>query len=420
MSVSRRKFMGIVSAAALATNTMGLACRGGMIESAINTANQPLSGSDPLGVRSDFPVANETVYLNTPYISPTPTPAIDETNRFLTAKAQDPLHLNDMLAETEAVREKFARMVHADLGEIGILSSTSEGENIVANSMNLEPGDNVVIDDLHYTTSLVLYSQLAETTGVETRIVRNVDGVADTEAFAEMVDDKTKLISIAWVSNRNGYRHDLKSLASLAHAHSSYLYVDAVQGVGMLDLDIKESGVDFLTTGSYKWLLGGFGVAPFYVREGLMDIIRPDRYGWRMVQETLPDYKYQFFSDARKFGYATPAFGAIYQLSASLDYLLNVGVKNIEHHTVALAHRLRKELDKQGFQVLTPPSNNSAIVAFKHGSDHQEISKQIAEAGLRLSFRENNEQIRVGMALFNNMKDVDIFLTVTEGWAKII
>ena len=418
MSVSRREFMGIISATALATSTVGSACRNGTIESVANITKQSPTGSDPLNVRGDFPVVNETVFLNTPYISPTPTPAINATNQFLMAKARDPLLLGDMLAETKAVREKFAKMVHADPGEIGVVSSTSEGENIVANSMNLQAGDNVVIDDLHYTTSLVLYSQLAESTGVEIRIVRNKDGVADTESFAEMVDDKTKLISVAWVSNRNGYRHDLESLATLAHAHGSYLYVDAIQGVGMLNLDIKKSGVDFLTAGSYKWLLGGFGIAPFYVREDVMDIIRPDRYGWRMVQDRLSENQYQIFSDARKFGYATPAFGAVYQLSASLDYLLQVGVKYIENHTVPLANRLQAALAKQGFQVLTPPDNMSAIVAFKHGADYEKISKQIDEAGLRLSFRENNEQIRVGIALFNNMEDVDIFLDITEGWTK--
>jgi selenocysteine lyase/cysteine desulfurase len=332
------------------------------------------------------------------------------------AKGRSPILVGEMLEETRSTREKFARLVRAEVGEIGLVSSTSEGENIVANSLDLKSGDNVVIDDLHYSTSLVMYSQLSETTGMETRIVRNVDGVAAPEAFAEMVDDKTKLISVAWVSNRNGYRHDLKALADLAHAHGGYLYADAVQGVGMVDLDIKESGVDFLTTGTYKWLLGGYGIAPFYVREDVMDMVRPDRLGWRMVDERLPDNRYTIYKDARKFGYATPAFGAIYQLSASLDYLLNVGVDNIERHTVALAHRLHAGLTEQGFEVFTPPGTQSAIVSFKHGADHEQISSQLADANVRLSFRENGEQIRVGPALFNNEQEVDAFLNLTDGW----
>ena len=415
MSVSRREFMGIVSVATLA-GAAGAACGSDQAESTADATAQTPSGDDPLGVRADFPVVNESLYLNTPYMSPSPLSAIEAATRFVEAKARSPIMLGDMLAETQAAREKFARLVRAEVGEIGLVSSTSEGENIVANSLDLKSGDNVVIDDLHYSTSLVMYSQLAETTGVETRIVRNVDGVAAPEAFAEMVDDKTKLISVAWVSNRNGYRHDLKALADLAHAHGSYLYADAVQGVGMVDLDIKESGVDFLTTGTYKWLLGGYGIAPFYVREDVMDMVRPDRLGWRMVDERLPDNRYTIYKDARKFGYATPAFGAIYQLSASLDYLLNVGVDNIERHTVALAHRLHGGLTEQGFEVFTPPGTQSAIVSFKHGADHEQISSQLADANVRLSFRENGEQIRVGPALFNNEQEVDAFLNITDGW----
>ena len=415
MSVSRREFMGIVSVATLA-GAAGAACGNDQAESTADATAQTPSGDDPLGVRSDFPVVNESVYLNTPYMSPSPLSAIEATTRFVEAKGRSPILVGEMLEETRSTREKFARLVRTEVGEIGLVSSTSEGENIVANSLDLKSGDNVVIDDLHYSTSLVMYSQLSETTGVETRIVRNVDGVAAPEAFAEMVDDKTKLISVAWVSNRNGYRHDLKALADLAHAHGSYLYADAVQGVGMVDLDIKESGVDFLTTGTYKWLLGGYGIAPFYVREDVMDMVRPDRLGWRMVDERLPDNRYTIYKDARKFGYATPAFGAIYQLSASLDYLLNVGVDNIERHTVALAHRLHAGLTEQGFEVFTPPGTQSAIVSFKHGADHETISKQLDNAGVRLSFRENGEQIRVGPALFNNEQEVDAFLNVTDGW----
>ena len=417
MSVSRREFMGIVSVATLA-GAAGAACGSDQADSTADATAQTPSGDDPLGVRSDFPVVNESVYLNTPYMSPSPLPAIEATTRFVEAKGRSPILVGEMLEETRSTREKFARLVRAEVGEIGLVSSTSEGENIVANSLDLKSGDNVVIDDLHYSTSLVMYSQLSETTGMETRIVRNVDGVAAPEAFAEMVDDKTKLISVAWVSNRNGYRHDLKALADLAHAHDSYLYADAVQGVGMVDLDIKESGVDFLTTGTYKWLLGGYGIAPFYVREDVMDMVRPDRLGWRMVDERLPDNRYTIYKDARKFGYATPAFGAIYQLSASLDYLLNVGVDNIERHTVALAHRLHAGLTEQGFEVFTPPGTQSAIVSFNHGADHEQISSQLADGNVRLSFRENGEQIRVGPALFNNEQEVDAFLNITGGWTK--
>ena len=242
-------------------------------------------------------------------------------------------------------------------------------------------------------------------------------GTAPAEAFADHVDGRTRLVSVAWISHQNGYHHHLASLARLAHAHGSYLYADAVQGVGMLDLDVKEVGIDFLTTGTYKWLLAGHGVAPFYVREELLDVVAHDRYGHLHVSEELGGHRYRLYNDARKYGYATMAFESVYQLSAALDYLLRVGVNDIERHTVGLAHRLYDGLSAQGYDVLTPPGNRSAIVAFEHGRDIDMVRRSLDDARIKLSFKEAGTQLRAGIALFNTAEEIDLLLDVTSGWA---
>ena len=180
---------------------------------------------------------------------------------------------------------------------------------------------NVVIDDLHYDTTVFLYNHLVEANGIELRVIENAGGAATADAFARYVDDRTKIVSISWVSHQNGYQHDLKSLADLAHAHDAYLYVDAIQGVGAIGLDVRETDVDFFTVGGYKWLLAGFGIAPFYVRRELLGEIDMDRVGWRQLESEPEPGEYRFYEDARKFGYATPAFGAVYQMRAALDYV---------------------------------------------------------------------------------------------------
>jgi selenocysteine lyase/cysteine desulfurase len=406
MPVSRREFVHLVSATAAA----GIANR-----SLAQSMTTP-SHDDPLGIRKDFPVTREHVYFNSPYIAPSPTPVIDAVASFIRAKAEDPLTLGPMLNETRAVREKFARLVNADAGEIGLLSTTSEAGNIVTAALDLRPGDNVVIDDLHFDSTVVLYNHLREKNGVDVRVVKNVAGAIAPEAFAAMVDDRTRLISVSWISHQNGFRHDLKALASLAHAHSAYLFVDAIQGVGTLELDTKECDIDFFAAGTYKWLLGGFGVAPFFVRESLLEIIKPDRRGWRQVKSESANHEFEFYDDARKYGYATPAFAAVFQLSAALDYLAKIGVDTIEQHAVGLAQRIQRGLTEQGFNVLTPANNRSSIVAFEHGTDYASAQKQIDNANVRLSFREDNSQIRVGAALFNNESDVDRLLEITATW----
>ena len=305
-------------------------------------------------------------------------------------------------------------LVNADPGEIGLLSTTSEGENVVTAALDLRPGDNVVIDDLHYDTTVFLYNHLVERNGIEVRVVKNVDGAAPVEAFARHVDERTRIVSVSWVSHQNGYRHDLAALADLAHANGAYLYVDAIQGAGAVQLDVRETGVDFFTVGGYKWLLAGFGVAPFYVRRELLNAIGMDRIGWRQLESEPEPGEYRFYEDARKYGYATPAFGAIYQMRAALDYVLDVGVGRIESHVVPLANYLNSGLRALGFDVLTPEGNASPIVAFRHGVDPSLATTAFDRARVKISAREAGTQIRAGVALFNNRTDVDRLLEVAE------
>ena len=401
---TRRDFVSLLSAAV----TAGVAQPG--------LAAQEPSLADPFGLRNDFPVTKKFAYLNTPYIGPSPQVVVDSVKTFLQAKADNPTKLGPMLKVTSEVRRKFASLVNADVGEIGLLSTTSEGENIITAALDLRAGDNVVIDDLHYDTTLILYNQLAKSHGIELRIVASVDGAARADDFAELVDERTRLISVSWVSHQNGYRHDLKALAKLAHENDGYLYVDAIQGIGALDLDVRHEEVDFFTSGSYKWLYAGFGVAPFFVRSELLDKITPDRVGWRQVESETGPSQFHIYDDARKFGYATPAFAAVYQLDTALDYLSMHKVEAIEQHGVSLATRLNQTLREQGFDVLTPHSNRSTIVAFKHGIDAARAKRAIEDANIQVSFREQDSQIRAGIGIFNNDDDVDRLISVTRGW----
>ena len=418
MTPSRREFLGAVSAASLA----GLSCspvddaRAGFAGAAA-TGEQDSAADDPLGVREEFPVTRDLAYMDNAYITPSPNVVVEAGGAFLRAKASGPISLGDMLGETDRARAGFARLVGATEAEIGMLYATSDGENIVARALDLGAGDNVVIDDLHYETTYLLYQELARTAGVEVRRVQNRSGAAPVDLFASQVDDRTKLVSVAWVSHENGYRHDLKALAELAHASGAYLYADAIQGLGMLPLDVRETGIDFFTAGTYKWLLGGYGVAPFYVREELLDLVDVDRYGSLHVSEDLGDFRYRIHADARKYGYATFGFGAVYQLRAALDFLERVGIQNIENHTVPLAHRLREGLLEQGYSVWTPPENRSAIVTFDHGAQVDRVRRDLEAESVKVSLKRAGTQIRAGVALFNNEDDVERLLEVTGRWS---
>ncbi|HIA74222.1 MAG TPA: aminotransferase class V-fold PLP-dependent enzyme [Gemmatimonadetes bacterium] len=411
MTLSRREFISGVSAAAALSGVSPASLSG--VRPVVGIASK----DDPLGVRSDFPVVEQSVYLDSAYITPSPLQAVEAAQAFAEAKARDPVSLGGMLQETNLMRQRFATLIGASEMEIGVLFATSDGENIVSRALDLKQGDNVVIDDLHYDTTYLLCQQLAEQRGLEVRIVNSEAGGAPVDAFAEHVDRQTRLISVAWVSHQNGFRHDLAGLADLAHSNGAYLYADAIQGIGALDVDVRSTGIDFFTAGTYKWLLGGYGVAPFYVREELLERIGTDRFGSLNIAEELGQHRFRVYDDARKYGYATMGFGSVFQLRAALDYLLRVGVPNIEAHTVSLAQQLNTGLVGQGHDVWTPKDNRSPIVTFRHHRDITLVRSTLEEAGIRISFKAEGEELRAGIALFNNSDDIDKLLDVTGNWA---
>jgi selenocysteine lyase/cysteine desulfurase len=406
MTLSRREFAFAVPSAALLAG--------------LRTAP---SGDDPLGVRKDFPALDEITFLNTAYSGLLAQPVVDTGREWLESRARQEYYVPQWLEKTDETRRLFARFIGAGEDEIGFLYATSEGENVVVNSLDWKAGDNVVVNDLVYPSTPVILRRLEQTQGVELRMANHRSGATTIEDFARLVDDRTRLVSVALVSNISGYRHDMRALAELAHSHGAYLYADAVQAVGMGPLDVKALDIDFLTTGCYKWLGAGFGVAPFYVRRELLDRIHPQNVGWR-VEKRLGGYEYQHYRTAKKFEYASLAFGEVYQLAAALKYLESIGLDRIEAQSLALVEQLRKGLGARGFHILTPSGTRSSIVSFYIKEESPAAERILEDAKIKVSLQTGDRtdayggtapltRVRVSLSFFNNAGEVDRFLEVS-------
>ncbi len=367
---------------------------------------------DPLGVRADFPIVANRHYLNSAYIAPIPRAVLDAGREFLERKSLQSLQVGDLLRKNNEVRAQFAALINATPDEIALLYTTAEGENIVANNLDWAPGDNVVIDELHYDSEFVIYRALEARRGVELRIVKHRDGAVTAADFEPHVDRRTRLVSVAWVSHQNGFRHEMRPIADLAHANGAWFYTDAIQAVGMFPIDVRAAGVDFLCSGTYKWLLSGFGVAPFFIRRDLLERLPQDRFGEFSVERNLPDHRYELHRTAQRFDYASQAFAEVHMLSAALTYLQRVGVPRIEAHTVDLGRRLQDGLLAQGHRLFTPPGNRSSIVTFYPTKAPAEIRAALTAAHLEATVRDG--QVRVSPALFNTVDDVERFLAVAR------
>jgi selenocysteine lyase/cysteine desulfurase len=395
MDLSRRDFLGVTATAAVASFQQQGA----------------VTADDPLGVRKDFPALRELTFLNTAYTGLIPQVVVDAAREWTETRARRTYTVGEMLAKADEARKLYAAMIGAGEDEIALLSSTTEGENIVVNSLDFRAGDNVVYDDLVYPSTPAIYQRLADTQGVEIRVVKSRNGAAPVEEFRKLVNNRTRLISVAWINNNSGYRHDMKALADLAHSNGAYLYSDAVQFIGTGPVDIRAEGVDFCTAGTYKWLMAGFGVAAFYVRRELLDKIHSPYVGWRS-----PTASTKQPASARKLEYATLSFGDLYELAASLKYLQRIGLDKIETRSQVLATRFRNGLAARQLQIATPENNRSPIVSFYIRKPAAEAEKIIAAERVKVSFQSAAPltRVRVSLSFFNNEADVDRMFEVAE------
>ena len=392
MDLSRRDFLGVTASAAVAS-----------LQRTEPTVD------DPLGVRRDFPALRELTFLNTAYTGLIPQAVVDAAREWTDTRARRTYTVGEMLAKADEVRALYATMFGAGENEIAFLASTTEGENIVVNSVDFNAGDNVVYDDLVYPSTPVIYQRLAETRGVEIRVVKSRNGAAPVEDFKKLVDGRTRLISVAWVNNNSGYRHDMKALAALAHSHGAYLYSDAVQFIGTGPVDLRAEGVDFCTSGTYKWLMAGFGVAVFYVRRELVDRLNASSVGWR-----TPNSRSAQHGSAKKLEYATLSFGDIYELGAALKYLQRIGLDRIEARSQTLAKRFRSGLVERQIQIATPDNNRSPIVSFFIRKRPEEAARILDAERVKVSLQDVAPltRVRVSVSFFNAESDVDRMLDV--------
>jgi selenocysteine lyase/cysteine desulfurase len=394
MDLSRRDFLGVTAGAAVAS-----------LQQPAGTAG------DPLGVRKDFPALRDYTFLNTAYTGLIPQAVVDAAREWITNRATRTYTVGEMLAKGDEVRRLYAGMFGADEDEIAFVSSTSEGENIVVNSLDLEKGDNVVYDDLVYPSTPAIHKRLEAERRVEIRVVKSRNGAAPIEDFAKLVDKRTRLISVAWINNNSGYRHDMQALARLAHANGAFLYSDAVQFMGTGPVNLHAEDVDFCTSGSYKWLLAGFGVATLYVRRALVERMRPMNVGWR-TPPNFPEQQHRL----KKLEYATPSFGDLYELHASLTYLRRIGLDRIEAQSQALVRRLRQGLEARKISIATPDNTRSPIVSFFTRKRLAEVAKILEAERVKVSLQEVDAvtRVRVSLSFFNNDADVDRMLEVAS------
>lgn len=318
----------------------------------------------------------------------------------------------------DSVREKYAKLINADPDEICFVQSTTVGENLLLHALGIpERGGRIVTDELHFVGSLPTYSELAKR-GMDVVTLRAAeDGTIDLEKYEAAINEETRLVAVSHVSMLNGFQHDLKGLCELAHAKGAVVYADTVQSVGATPIDVRDSGVDFTSAAGYKWLMADMGLGLMSVRKDRLKMLRRPWYGSNQLARrqhfgfpnpggdgAVTEYEY-LDSALGYFAMGTQARIVAAEMDASLDYLLNAGVENIQAYRQPLIDYLQDELPALGYAPITPRSAGSSIVSFRMKGDPEALYNKLRTEGITITVSQH--YLRVAVSVFNDQDDVE-------------
>ena len=366
---------------------------------------------DTKKIRALFPIVENKVFLNHAAQSPLPKPVAEAMHRYV----EDCSNFGASPLETSDLgKSLFARLVGAKPEEIALVENTSMGLNVAAHVLRYPPGSKVVTTDLEYPS--VVYPWLRKSLGVKVDYVRSADGKLLLEDFEKALDDSTVAVAVSHVEYVNGFRNDLRALSQIAHSHGAVLIVDAIQSAGVIPIDVKRDGVDFLTAACYKWLLGPAGAAYLYVREELIEKLEPPYVGWASVKQEIFEtvefwdiWSLRLSETASRFEVGTPSTVSFVGAAEAMKMLLDFGIEKVERRVLELTDHLIEKVKALGLRLQTPeePQHRSGIVNFKIEKP-KEVVERLRKNGIIVSARANG--IRVSPHFYNTKTEIDTLI----------
>jgi selenocysteine lyase/cysteine desulfurase len=373
----------------------------------------------------DFPSASRAGYLNAAAIGLIAAPVLARHQAFGRDLAErgSAAFFDNVDAILKGPRIAGARLFGVDAINVAAATSVSEVISQIAWWLYPRAGQNVVSIDLEPEAVTLPWLRVAEDSGAQVRLasLREDPASLSLDRVAELVDRNTAAICLSHVQWITGYRFDLKALADLAHSHGALLVVDAMQSAGAVPIDAADCDVDVLVAGSYKWLCSFGGVAACYMRPELSERFRPTMVGARTSDPEPPyddiDPRILKLPDgARRLEYASTAHPSRIAFTAAVEYLLGIGIENIQTHIQQLGLQLASGLLRLGACVVTPlhPKQRAGIlsVAFE-GLDAVKLASELAVAGVTVSPRLG--MLRFSPHLFNTEEDIERALAVLDG-----
>ena len=391
--------------------------------------------------REDFPLLSREVhgrplvYLDNAATTQKPRAvlaAMDELYTTCNANVHRGIHTlsQEATALHEAARERVRSFLNArSTAEIVFTRGTTESLNLVASSFSqafLREGDEVIVTVMEHHSNIVPWQLARERWGFTLRVVPMDDeGRLDLEAYAALLNERTRLVCCCQVSNVLGTVNPVREMARMAHDAGAYFLVDGAQSVPHFPVDVQELDCDFLTFSAHK-LYGPTGVGVLYGKEALLEQLPPYQGGGEMIARVTFEHT-TFERLPFKFEAGTPDYVATHGLAAAIDYVEAVGLDRIAaHEEVLTRHAMARmaEIDQMQFYGTVP--GKTSVVSFNVGQIHpMDLGTLLDRLGFAIRTGHHCAQplmarcgvegmARVSFALYNTEDEIDRFMEALQ------
>lgn len=384
--------------------------------------------------REDFVMLKENiVYFDNAATTLKPKAVIDSMNDYYTKHTSN-IHRGDYKAAMttnklyEDARNVVKEFINCDSEkEVIFTSGTTMSINMIVfgyMKKTLKKGDEVLLTKSEHASNILPWIKLSEEIGIIIKYIKLDDNYeVSIDNVLKAISDKTKVISIAHVTNVIGDVRDIEKIGKICHEKNIIFCVDGAQSVPHMKVDFKKCNIDFLSFSGHK-MLGPTGVGVLIGKEKLLNDMEPLCYGGGMNQDFNVDNSYELKSIPTKFEAGTPPIAEVIGLSEAIKYIQKIGIDNIHKHETQLKRYLVQELEKIPNIIIYNKKSDSGILAFNiEGVFAQESSIYLnnyniyVRAGNHCAKVLKDElgiknTVRVSMYLYNDYNDIDELVKV--------
>lgn len=302
-------------------------------------------------VKKSFSIQKGLLYFNNASLGPSPELVIDATERFRRTLDAFPSKYmwGGWQEDKEEVRKKAAKLMGVSAEEMALIHNTTEGMNVVASSLKLKPGDEVILADHEHPSGTIPWKYWQETKGV--KLVRPVLPILPAspgeimDLYRKAITRRTKVISMCHMVNTNGMMLPVKEVSRMARSRGILVAVDGAQAAGMVKVDLKDLGCDFYAASSHKWIFSPKGMGLFYVKEGAQRFIGP-----LVVANGYEDESIRRFEN-----YNTRNLSELLGLGTAIDFHNLIGSDVIEGRVYELKDYFRKQAALRSYLKIKTP-----------------------------------------------------------------